>query len=111
MTSMLTMSPSCSGRESGMPWHMTSLIDVHTLFGNPPAKRLGEVENLVLFCTNRACRHLLTFSYVPRPCVDERIVQHTLTARQARARWHLAPRRCMCITLWWTWAAVDTHRI
>ena len=34
---MLTMSPSCRGRESGMPWHMTSLIDVHTLFGKPPA--------------------------------------------------------------------------
>ena len=39
MTSMLTMSPSRRGRESGMPWHMHSLIDVHTLFGKPPAQR------------------------------------------------------------------------
>ena len=29
------MSPSCSTRESGMPWQMTSFADVHTLFGKP----------------------------------------------------------------------------
>jgi len=26
----------CNCRESGIPWHMHSLTDVHTLFGNPP---------------------------------------------------------------------------
>ena len=30
---MFTMSPSASARLSGMPWQMTSLIDVHTDFG------------------------------------------------------------------------------
>ena len=35
VTSMLRMSPSCSTRESGMPWQMTSLADVQTLFGKP----------------------------------------------------------------------------
>lgn len=38
VTSMLTMSPSCSGRESGMPWHTHSFTDVHTLFGKRPAR-------------------------------------------------------------------------
>ena len=33
VTSRLTMSPSCSARLSGMPWQMTSLTEVHTLFG------------------------------------------------------------------------------
>jgi hypothetical protein len=35
VTSMLQMSPSCSARESGMPWQMTSLTDVHDAFGYP----------------------------------------------------------------------------
>lgn len=29
----------CNCRESGIPWHMHSLTDVHTLFGNPPYPR------------------------------------------------------------------------
>jgi hypothetical protein len=33
VTSMLMMSPSCSARESGIPWQITSLTLVHTLFG------------------------------------------------------------------------------
>ena len=33
VTSMLQMSPSRSGRESGMPWQMTSLIEVQQAFG------------------------------------------------------------------------------
>ena len=33
--SMLTMSPSSSGRLSGMPWQITSLTDVHSDFGKP----------------------------------------------------------------------------
>lgn len=38
MTSMLRMSPSHSGRESGMPWQMHSFTEVHTLLGNLPDK-------------------------------------------------------------------------
>lgn len=37
VTSMLMMSPSRSGLESGMPWHSTSLTEVQTLFGKAPA--------------------------------------------------------------------------
>ena len=33
VTSMLMMSPSCSARESWIPWQITSLTLVHTLFG------------------------------------------------------------------------------
>ena len=33
--SMLTMSPSSSGRLSGMPWQTTSLTEVHSDFGKP----------------------------------------------------------------------------
>ena len=33
VTSTLTMSPSASRRESGIPWQITSLTDVHTDFG------------------------------------------------------------------------------
>ena len=33
--SMLTMSPSSSAGESGMPWQMTSLTDVHSDLGKP----------------------------------------------------------------------------
>ena len=32
---MLTMSPSSSAAESGMPWQMTSLTLVHSDFGKP----------------------------------------------------------------------------
>ncbi len=34
VTSMLMMSPSTSGRSSGMPWQMTSLTEVQTDLGN-----------------------------------------------------------------------------
>jgi len=40
VTSMLTMSPLTSGRESGMPWQMHSFTDVHTLFGKLPARAM-----------------------------------------------------------------------
>ncbi len=33
--STLTMSPSRSSVESGIPWQMTSLTDVHSDFGKP----------------------------------------------------------------------------
>ena len=36
VTSMLTMSPSLSTRESGMPWQMHSFTEVHTLLGKRP---------------------------------------------------------------------------
>ena len=32
---MLTMSPSASTVESGMPWQMTSLTEVHSDLGKP----------------------------------------------------------------------------
>lgn len=35
VTSRLTMSPSLRTVESGMPWQMTSLTDVHSDFGKP----------------------------------------------------------------------------
>ena len=35
VTSQLTMSPSLSTVESGIPWQMTSLTDVHNDFGKP----------------------------------------------------------------------------
>lgn len=41
VTSMLTMSPSSSGRESGMPWHTHSFTEVQTLFGNLPVFQLA----------------------------------------------------------------------
>ena len=36
VTSMLTMSPSLRARESGMPWQMHSLTEVHTDLGKRP---------------------------------------------------------------------------
>lgn len=33
--STLTISPSCNGLRSGIPWTATLLTDVQTLFGNP----------------------------------------------------------------------------
>ena len=52
MTSMLTMSPSASGRLSGMPWQMTSLTDVQTDFGKPAvverARVAAELEGLLV---------------------------------------------------------------
>lgn len=45
VTSMLRMSPSCRGRESGMPWQMHSFTDVHTLLGNVPAVQRAGVRD------------------------------------------------------------------
>ena len=39
VTSMFKISPFCSFRESGTPWHTTSLMEVHTDLGNLPACR------------------------------------------------------------------------
>ena len=36
VTSMFTMSPSLRARESGMPWQMHSLTEVHTDLGKRP---------------------------------------------------------------------------
>mmetsp|Transcript_7284 Transcript_7284/g.21459 ORF Transcript_7284/g.21459 Transcript_7284/m.21459 type:complete len:242 (-) Transcript_7284:114-839(-) len=62
VTSMFMMSPSCSGLESGIPWHTTSFTDVHTDLGNLPYRN-GEgyaPASIIIVCTAMSISSVVT---------------------------------------------------